>query len=66
MATAAAPHYLRRMRKLVQSFGRTLVLWRRRLRERDEIAAMSERDLLDARLPPGQARWEASKPFWRA
>ncbi len=44
----------------------TLALWRRRARERAELATISHRDLRDAGLDPGQAAFEAGKPFWRA
>lgn len=44
----------------------TLSLWRRRSRERRELARLSTRDLKDFGLTPGAARFEANKPFWRA
>jgi uncharacterized protein YjiS (DUF1127 family) len=43
-----------------------LRLWRRRIREREELAAMSERDLRDLRLSRSDVVVELRKPFWRA
>ncbi|MEQ9640172.1 MAG: DUF1127 domain-containing protein [Alphaproteobacteria bacterium] len=43
-----------------------LRLWQRRLRERDELARLSARDLQDIGLSTSQAEFEAAKPFWRA
>lgn len=43
-----------------------LRLWQGRIREREELAAMSERDLRDARLSRGDVLAEIHKPFWRA
>jgi uncharacterized protein YjiS (DUF1127 family) len=40
--------------------------WRRRLRDRRELAAMSDRSLRDIGLTRYDADWEARKPFWRA
>lgn len=44
----------------------TLSLWRQRARERRELALLSARDLKDLGMTQGSARFEASKPFWRA
>lgn len=44
----------------------TLALWRKRARERAEIAQLSARDARDLGIDPGQLAYEASKPFWRA
>ncbi len=44
----------------------TLASWRQRLRERNEMAEMTERDMRDAMLSPTQVRAEIRKPFWRA
>ena len=53
-----------------RAFGRrlrhVLRLWRKRIRDRDELAAMSERDLRDARLSRADVAVEIRKPFWRA
>jgi uncharacterized protein YjiS (DUF1127 family) len=40
--------------------------WRRRLRDRRALAAMSDRSLRDIGLTRYDADWEARKPFWRA
>jgi uncharacterized protein YjiS (DUF1127 family) len=40
--------------------------WRRRLRDRRELAAMSDRSLRDIGLTRYDADCEARKPFWRA
>ncbi|MBX3497964.1 MAG: DUF1127 domain-containing protein [Alphaproteobacteria bacterium] len=44
----------------------TLALWRKRARERAEIAQLSARDARDLGIDPGLLAYEASKPFWRA
>ena len=46
--------------------GSELGEWRRRLRDRRALAAMSGRSLRDIGLTRYDADWEASKPFWRA
>jgi uncharacterized protein YjiS (DUF1127 family) len=40
--------------------------WRRRLRDRRDLAAMSDRSLRDIGLTRYDADWEARKPFWQA
>ncbi len=44
----------------------TLGRWRRRLREREQLAQLDELSLRDIGVSPAQARVEANKPFWRA
>ena len=44
----------------------TFALWRKRARDRAEIARLTERDARDLGLDPGILAYEASKPFWRA
>jgi uncharacterized protein YjiS (DUF1127 family) len=39
--------------------------WRRRSRERAELAALDERTLADIGLTRGDAEFLASRPFWR-
>jgi uncharacterized protein YjiS (DUF1127 family) len=39
--------------------------WRRRMRDRRELARLSERDLRDMGLPRLEAYAEIAKPFWR-
>ncbi|MBO0718280.1 MAG: DUF1127 domain-containing protein [Rhizobiales bacterium] len=46
--------------------GSELGEWRRRLRDRRALAAMSDRSLRDIGLTRYDAACEASKPFWRA
>jgi uncharacterized protein YjiS (DUF1127 family) len=43
----------------------TLRRWRRRARERAQLAAMSERELHDLGLSHGSLYAELQKPFWR-
>ena len=42
-----------------------IALWRRRARERTELARMSEYELKDIGLGRCAARYEINKPFWR-
>jgi uncharacterized protein YjiS (DUF1127 family) len=44
----------------------TFKLWRRRARERDELARMDERTLHDIGLSRSAIYGELQKPFWRA
>jgi uncharacterized protein YjiS (DUF1127 family) len=46
--------------------GSELREWRRRLRDRRALAAMSDRSLRDIGLTRYDAACEARKPFWRA
>jgi uncharacterized protein YjiS (DUF1127 family) len=46
--------------------GETLRLWRKRQRERRELARWSDRDLHDVGLSWSDVVREAEKPFWRA
>lgn len=41
-------------------------LWRRRSRERAQLAALSPQLLRDIGITPSEARREAEKPFWQA
>lgn len=43
-----------------------LALWWRRRRERNELSALSDRDLADIGVRWHDAAREAAKPFWRA
>lgn len=43
-----------------------LRVWRHRLRERDGMAHLTERDLRDARLTRADVQAEIAKAFWRA
>jgi uncharacterized protein YjiS (DUF1127 family) len=42
-----------------------LRLWRRRARERNQLAQLSERDLHDIGMSRGTVYAELQKPFWR-
>jgi uncharacterized protein YjiS (DUF1127 family) len=57
--TGVLHHVLVRMASAVSE-------WRRRSRDRRELAAMSDRSLRDIGLTRYDATYEASKPFWRA
>jgi uncharacterized protein YjiS (DUF1127 family) len=41
-------------------------VWRERRHSRRELADWTERDMRDAGVSPGDARYEAAKPFWQA
>ena len=41
-------------------------IWRRRWRDRQMLAAMSDRELQDIAITAWEARGEANKPFWCA
>ena len=43
-----------------------LETWRRRLRDRRELASMSDMSLRDLGLTRSEALYEIRKPFWRA
>jgi uncharacterized protein YjiS (DUF1127 family) len=51
---------------MVQSWIALIGIWRRRLRDRQMLAAMSNRELQDIAITAWEARCEANKPFWRA
>jgi uncharacterized protein YjiS (DUF1127 family) len=57
--TGVLHHLLARIRSEVGE-------WRRRSRDRRELAAMSNRALRDIDLTRYDVTYEASKPFWRA
>jgi len=46
-------------------FFATLREWRRRVRERQQLAALDERMLQDIGLTRGDAEFLMNKPFWR-
>lgn len=48
------------------AFGGLLGTWRRRARERRELASLDHRTIRDVGLSPSEVQFEASKPFWRA
>ncbi|MGB1006929.1 MAG: hypothetical protein ACPGVX_07110 [Thalassobaculaceae bacterium] len=45
---------------------RVLDIWRQRIADRDHLAEMDEKNLVDTGISPAAARAEAAKPFWRA
>jgi uncharacterized protein YjiS (DUF1127 family) len=51
---------------LLPRLAATLRLWRRRGRERQELARFGERDLQDIGLSRSVWYYEINKPFWRA
>jgi uncharacterized protein YjiS (DUF1127 family) len=48
------------------ALGQLLASWRRRSRERHELAQLDRRAINDLGLTVGEVQFEASKPFWRA
>ena len=50
---------------LLAAAWRTVRLWRSRIRDRADLARMSERDWRDLRLSRSDVRHEIDKPFWR-
>lgn len=58
----------RRLRGRASHLGRalaTLRAWRRRSRERAELAALDERMLRDIGITRADAQYLSSKPFWK-
>ena len=47
------------------AFNQIFASWRRRARERRELASLDTRTLRDLGLSPGEVQFEANKPFWR-
>lgn len=45
--------------------GEVLTTWRRRARERRELANLDHRTLRDLGISPTDVQYEADKPFWR-
>jgi uncharacterized protein YjiS (DUF1127 family) len=45
--------------------GSTLRSWRRRLRERDQLARLDERMLADIGITRADAEFLINKPFWK-
>jgi uncharacterized protein YjiS (DUF1127 family) len=68
MATATAHttfHAPRTLRHIAANVGDTLKLWRRRMRERAELAQWQDRDMRDAGVSRATVQLEMAKPFWR-
>jgi uncharacterized protein YjiS (DUF1127 family) len=51
---------------LVAHVAAVIATWQRRSRERDHLAAMTDRELRDAGLTRYDAIALSNKPFWRA
>lgn len=51
---------------LLHRFERTLRLWQRRIRERQELAAFSHWDMRDIGVTPSEVWNEVRQPFWRS
>ena len=47
------------------AFSHILATWRRRARERRELATLDARTIHDLGLTTSEIQFEASKPFWR-
>ena len=47
------------------AFNQIFASWRRRARERRELANLDTRTLRALGLSPGEIQFEAYKPFWR-
>lgn len=64
---ALAPRFGGLLRpSLFARIGRTLRLWRRRMRERQELAQLSERELRDISASHADVWHETNQWFWRA
>jgi uncharacterized protein YjiS (DUF1127 family) len=50
---------------VARSLGRTLRLWRARIRERHAFPVIGDRELSDLRVSRWELEHELSKPFWR-
>lgn len=47
------------------AFNQIFGTWRRRARERRELASLDARTIRDLGMSPGDIHFEAGKPFWR-
>ena len=48
------------------AFNQILAGWRRRARERRELATLDSRTIRDLGLSPSDVQFEVNKPFWRS
>ncbi|HTB38946.1 MAG TPA: DUF1127 domain-containing protein [Reyranella sp.] len=48
------------------AFNQILADWRRRARERRELATLDSRTIRDLGLSPSDVQFEVNKPFWRS
>lgn len=51
--------------RIAASIARTIGLWRSRIRDRQALATIDDRDLRDLRLSRWELEREVAKPFWR-
>jgi uncharacterized protein YjiS (DUF1127 family) len=49
----------------VSAVGQLFATWRRRARERHQLAELDPRTIRDIGLSPSEIQFEANKPFWR-
>jgi uncharacterized protein YjiS (DUF1127 family) len=49
----------------VSAIGQLVATWRRRVRERRELASLDHRTIRDLGISPTEIQFEANKPFWR-
>ena len=59
------PRQPRRFGEAVRAAVRLVRLWRRRIREREELSALDARMLRDIGVTPVEVEAEINKPFWR-
>ncbi len=50
----------------ITALNRIFATWRRRSRERRELATLDHRTIRELGLAPSAIQFEANKPFWRA
>jgi uncharacterized protein YjiS (DUF1127 family) len=48
------------------AFNQILAGWRRRARERRELATLDSRTIRDLGISPSDVQFEVNKPFWRS
>jgi uncharacterized protein YjiS (DUF1127 family) len=53
-------------KSLLAQVSETFHIWRKRLRDRRQLAELTPRDLHDVGLSWSDVVYEAEKPFWRA
>ncbi|MFN0043246.1 MAG: DUF1127 domain-containing protein [Alphaproteobacteria bacterium] len=65
-AAQAADRGTSRLFATLGKLAATLVAWHKRDRQRSELARLDPYTLRDIGVNPGEAYFEAGKPFWRA
>lgn len=48
------------------AFGQVVAAWRKRARQRRELANLDHRAMRDLGISPTDVQFEANKPFWRS